>query len=162
MFFLGIDPGLSEVGFGVIELKDREPVFIDCGIIKTAPSETFPERLSIIKKDLNEILKSRAYKRMGIEELFFTKNITNCLKVAHARGIIIEQAHSAGIPIQEMKPREVKNNICGNGQADKKQVQEMVKRLLRLNILPEPHDAADALAIAILTSRLHSFSSHPF
>lgn len=155
MYFLGIDPGLSEVGFGIVELKGKEPIFVDCGIIKTTPAESLPERLSIIKKDLSEILSAYKLEAMGMEELFFTKNVTNCIKVAHARGVIMEQVHAKGIAIHEMKPKEIKSNICGNGGADKRQVQEMVKILLRLSTLPKPHDAADALAIAILTSRIH-------
>lgn len=156
MFFLGIDPGLSEVGFGVVEVRDGEPFFVDCGIIKTLPSSSLPERLAIIKTDLADILKMRHYSGAGIEELFFVKNITNGIKVAHARGVIMTEVHEAGIPIYEFKPSEVKSNICGSGSADKRQVQIMVQRLLQLSDLPKPHDAADALAIAILTARLHN------
>lgn len=156
MFFLGIDPGLSELGFGIIEVKDDKPQFVDCGIIKTVPADPLPERLSIIKKDLAEILGMHRYAAVGIEELFFVKNITNGIKVAHVRGVIMTEVHEKGIPILEFKPTEVKSNICGSGQADKRQVQEMVKRLLDLTSLPKPHDAADALGIAILTARLHN------
>ncbi|MFH0838367.1 MAG: crossover junction endodeoxyribonuclease RuvC [Patescibacteria group bacterium] len=155
MYFLGIDPGLSEVGFGIIRAKDSEPEFVDCGIIKTVPADSLAERLTVIKKDLAEILSMHKYAAVGIEELFFVKNITNGIKVAHARGVIMAEVHERGLPIHEMKPTEVKSNICGSGQADKTQVQEMVRRLLNLNSLPKPHDAADALAIAILTARLH-------
>ena len=156
-YYLGIDPGLSEVGFGVIRSDGNESEFIDCGIIKTKPDKEFPERLSIIKKDLEEILKMYKYEAVGIEELFFVKNITNGIKVAHARGVIVETVHSSKLPIFDFKPLEVKNNICGHGGADKLMVQEMVKRLLNLNTLPKPHDAADALAIAMCTAR--SFKS---
>jgi crossover junction endodeoxyribonuclease RuvC len=156
MFFLGIDPGLSEVGFGVVEVTETEPVFVDCGIIKTTPTYSLAERLLIIKKDLTEILQTRSYSAVGIEELFFVKNITNGIKVAHARGVIMAEVQQKGLPIYEFKPSEIKNNICGSGQADKKQVQTMVQRLLGLNKLPKPHDAADALAIAILTARLYN------
>ncbi|MBU0706354.1 crossover junction endodeoxyribonuclease RuvC [Patescibacteria group bacterium] len=155
MYFLGIDPGLSEVGFGIIMVKDDEPEFVDCGIIKTVPADSLAERLTVIKRDLAEILSMHKYAAVGVEELFFVKNITNGIKVAHARGVIMAEAHERGLPIHEMKPTEVKSNICGSGQADKTQVQEMVRRLLNLNSLPKPHDAADALAIAILTARLH-------
>jgi len=157
MYFLGIDPGLSEVGFGVVELVDgaREPKYVDCGIIKTHPDTPFPERLGIIKMDLQEIMKQYSIKAAAVEELFFVKNITNGIKVAHARGVIIEGLQSEGIPITEFKPSELKSNICGSGSADKKQVQEMVRRLLNLSALPKPHDAADALALAILASRVN-------
>lgn len=156
MFFLGIDPGLSEVGFGIIEVKDNEPIYVDCGIIKTVPADSLAKRLTIIKKDLAEILNIHKYAAVGIEELFFVKNITNGIKVAHARGVIMAEVHEKGLPIHEFKPTEVKSNICGSGQADKRQVQEMVKRLLGLSSLPKPHDAADALGIAILTARVHN------
>ena len=156
MYFLGLDPGLSEVGFGIIELKENEPIFVDCGIIRTESGLALGERLSIIKNDLKEILELQNFLGVGIEELFFVKNITNGIKVAHARAVIVEEVTRQGLVIHEFKPTEVKANICGNGQADKKQVQEMVKRLLGLNQIPTPHDAADALAIAILTSRVYS------
>jgi crossover junction endodeoxyribonuclease RuvC len=155
MYFLGIDPGLSEVGFGIVRLSDREPEFVDAGIIKTKAGEDFGARLSDIKADLEEILGLHKYAAVGIEELFFVENVTNGIKVAHARGVIVEAVHARGLPIYEFKPREVKDGICGNGAADKRQVQEMVKRTLRLDQLPKPHDAADALAIALLTSRVH-------
>lgn len=155
-FFLGIDPGLSEVGFGIIELQNNEPVFVDCGIISTKAGLPFAERLTIIKNDLREIIKSHPFVAVGIEELFFVKNITNGIKVSHARGVIMEEINSQGLPIHEFKPTEVKANISGNGQADKKQIQIMIQRLLNLPKLPQPHDAADGLAIAILTSRVHS------
>jgi crossover junction endodeoxyribonuclease RuvC len=156
MFFLGIDPGLSEVGFGVVEVTQSEPVFVDCGIIRTVPGLSLAERLLIIKTDLADILKMRSYAAAGVEELFFVKNITNGIKVAHARGVILSEIQQNGIPIHEFKPSEIKNNICGSGQADKLQVQSMVQRLLKLGVLPKPHDAADALAIAILTARLYN------
>ena len=154
-FFLGIDPGLSEVGFGIIKAERDEIKFIDCGIIKTTPKNTFSERLTIIKNDLIELLKIHNYSMVGIEELFSAKNVTNAIKVAHARGIIVQSIHEAKIPIYELTPLQVKNNICGYGGADKQQVQEMVKRLLKLTTKPKPHDAADALAIAICASRYY-------
>lgn len=155
MIFLGIDPGLSEVGFGITEVKQGEPHFIDCGIIKTSPSHSFGERLSIIKKDMEEILDMHRYTAVGIEELFFVKNITNGIKVAHARGVLLQAIHEKGFPILEFKPSEIKSAICGSGSADKLQVQTMVKRLLNLNELPKPHDAADALAISLLAARMY-------
>ena len=154
MYFLGIDPGLSEVGFGVVEVKNREPVFVDCGIIKTTPDLPFAERLMMIKEDMESILKLYDYAAAGMEELFFVKNITNGIKVAHARGVLLESIARRGLQLHEFKPTEVKSNICGSGRADKLQVQQMVQRLLHLSTLPKPHDAADALAVAILTSRL--------
>jgi len=153
MYILGIDPGLSEVGFGIIKAKKDQVEFVDCGIIKTTPKNTFPERLKIIKDDLKDILKSHKFAAVGIEELFFAKNVTNAIKVAHARGVIVETIHDKGFPIYDFTPLQVKNNICGYGGADKVQVQEMVKRTLNLKTRPRPYDAADALAMAICTAR---------
>ncbi len=152
-YYLGIDPGLSEVGFGIIKSDGNETEFVDCGIIKTTPKNTFAERLSIIKKDMEEILAMHKYEAVGIEELFFAKNVTNAIKVAHARGIIVQTVHDLRFPIYEFTPLQVKNNICGYGGADKLMVQEMVKRLLNLKVLPKPHDAADALAIAMIAAQ---------
>lgn len=154
MYYLGIDPGLSEVGFGIVKSVGRDVAFVDCGIFKTPAGLPFGERLSMIKNDLNEILSSYQFEAVGVEELFFVKNITNGIKVAHARGIIVEALSAQGIPMLEFKPKEVKANISGSGAADKKQIQLIVQRLLNLKSLPKPHDAADALAIAILTSRI--------
>lgn len=154
-YFLGIDPGLADVGFGIIESDGRDVNLIDYGVIKTKPTSSFSERLQIIKDDLTEILKSYKFEAVGVEELFFVKNVTNGIKVAHARGVIIQTLHEFKIPLFEMTPKEVKNNICGYGGADKLQVQEMLKRIFNLEKIPKPDDAADALAIAIITSRVN-------
>jgi len=151
-YYLGIDPGLSEVGFGIIDFHKGKSEFIDCGIIKTTPKNTFAERLHIIKNDLSDLLKEYKYEAVGIEELFFAKNVTNGIKVAGARGVIVETIHVNKVPMYDFTPLEVKNNICGYGKADKIQIQEMVKRLLGLDKRPRPYDAADALAIAIITA----------
>jgi len=153
-YFLGIDPGLADVGFGIIESDGRNYSVVDYGVIKTKPETPFSERLQIIKDDLVEILKSYKFEAVGVEELFFVKNVTNGIKVAHARGVILQTINEFKIPLFEMTPREVKNNICGYGGADKLQVQEMLKRLLKLDKIPRPDDAADGLAIAIITSQI--------
>ena len=153
-YYLGIDPGLSETGFGIIKSDKNRIEFVDCGIIKTDAKTPFPERLKIIKDDITQILRLHKYSAVGIEELFFAKNVTNALKVAHARGVIVETICDMRIAMCEFTPLQVKNNICGYGKADKIQVQEMVKRLLNLKSLPRPYDAADALAIAICAGRV--------
>jgi len=153
-YFLGIDPGLSEVGFGIVRAEKNRVEFVDCGIFKTTPKNTFPERLKMIKDDLEEILALHKYEAVGVEELFFAKNVTNAIKVSHARGVIIETLFEAGIPILEFKPNEIKRDIAGYGGADKPAMQEMVKRLLNLKEKPKPPDAADALAIAIMAQRM--------
>jgi crossover junction endodeoxyribonuclease RuvC len=153
-YFLGIDPGLSETGFGIIKSEKDRIEFVDCGIIKTEAKTPFPERLKTIKDDMKQILGLHKYSAVGIEELFFAKNVTNAIKVAHSRGVVLEMIEEFGYPICEFSPPVVKNTVCGYGQADKVQVQEMVKRLLNLKSLPKPYDAADALAVAICASRI--------
>jgi crossover junction endodeoxyribonuclease RuvC len=154
MIILGIDPGLATVGFGVIR-KDKSGVsFVDCGVIKTPAKTDLAERLHTIKKDIEEILDSVKPDAVGIEELFFVKNVTNGLLVAHARGVIVEAIYARGIRIYEFTPLQVKNNVAGTGSAEKWQVQEMVKRTLKLKSIPRPDDAADALAIALCAERM--------
>lgn len=151
---LGIDPGLSEVGFGVIEKKGDDLKHLDCGIFKTSSKTPFAERLHEIKQDLEELFKAYSFDAVGIEELFFAKNVTNALKVAQARGVIVEATFTQGYPLYEFTPMQMKQNVCGYGGAGKEQVQEMVKTHLSLAEAPKPHDAADALAIAICTARV--------
>jgi crossover junction endodeoxyribonuclease RuvC len=151
---LGIDPGLATVGFGAVKNDGGKLEYLDCGIIKTAASLDLPERLHIIKNDILDLLKSIKPDAVGIEELFFAKNVTNAIKVAQARGVIVESVYSMGIPIINFTPLQVKKNIAGDGAAVKWQVQEMVKRFLHLKRHPKPDDAADALAIAICTEQV--------
>ncbi|MFH1012872.1 MAG: crossover junction endodeoxyribonuclease RuvC [Candidatus Peregrinibacteria bacterium] len=156
--FLGIDPGLASVGFGVVEGQGDDFTFVDCGVIKTPAGLAMEERLLMIKKDLDELLKQFKPDAVGVEELFFAKNVKNAIAVAHVRGVILERVAEHGVPLFELTPLQLKNNICGYGQADKKQVQEMVKRLLHLKKAPHPDDAADALGIAIYAGRVARFS----
>lgn len=154
MKILGIDPGLATIGFGVIKNDAGHIEFLDCGIIKTGSELELPERLSIIKHDIMKLISSTKPDVVGIEELYFAKNVTNAIKVAHARGVIVESVDSKSIPIINFTPLQVKNNVTGDGAAKKWQVQEMVKRLLSLNHHPKPDDAADALAIAICAEQV--------
>lgn len=156
---LGIDPGLATVGFGAIEVKNGVMSFLDCGVIKTKPELDFPERLSIIKKDIDHLISAIKPDAIGVEEIFFGKNVTNAIKVAHARGVIVESINRNGIPFFEFTPLQIKNNVAGYGAADKLQIMEMVKRILKLSHHPKPDDAADGLAIAICTERVFSNAS---
>lgn len=155
MVFLGIDPGLATVGFGVVRGERDSFSYVDCGVIKTPATMPFETRLAVIQKDFEKLFEAFHPDAVGVEELFFAKNVTNALKVAHARGVILAQIADHGIPLFEFTPLEVKNNVCGYGQADKKQLQEMVRRLLHLNAAPRPDDAADALAIALCAGRVY-------
>jgi len=158
MIILGIDPGLATVGFGVIRKEKSGVSFVDCGVIKTPAKSDLGERLSTIKSDILEILDTLKPDVVGMEELYFAKNVTNAIKVAHARGVILEAVHSRGIPVHHFTPLQVKNNIAGTGTAEKWQMQEMVKRYLKLKSVPKPDDAADALAIALCAERVSSAS----
>ena len=151
--FLGIDPGLATVGFGVIESDKNGLRFIDCGIIKTPKDLSLPERLAMIETDLESLLKNIRPAAVGVEDLYFAKNVTTALKVAHARGVILAHLSRHHIPLFEFSPLQVKNGVTGDGKADKRMMQAMVQRLLNLKTPPKPDDAADALAVAILTSR---------
>ena len=156
MVILGIDPGLATVGFGVINKINGSLKCLDYGAIKTASDLDLSERLYIIRKDFLCLLDEFKPDLIGIEKLFFVKNVTNGMKVAHARGVILEPLYKMNIPILHFTPLEVKNNITGDGGAKKWQVQEMVKRLLNLQKIPKPDDAADALAIALCSERVHT------
>ncbi len=156
---LGIDPGLATVGFGVIKTDNGKLEYLDCGVIKTSPDMELPERLNVIKKDFLTLLKTFKPDAVGVEELYFAKNVTSAIKVAHACGVILECLHSSRIPLFNFTPLQVKNNIAGDGSAKKWQIQEMVKRILNLKSHPKPDDAADALAVALCTERLFGTSS---
>jgi len=155
---LGIDPGLATVGFGVIKSESGNLFYVDSGVIKTKPDISLPERLNAIKNDFLFLLNTFKPDAVGVEELFFAKNVTNAIKVAHARGVILECLFSLRIPLINFTPLEVKKNISGDGNAQKWQVQEMVKRFLKLKRHPKPDDAADALAIAICAERVFNNS----
>lgn len=150
---MGIDPGLATVGYGLIENNKGKLKCVDYGAIKTKAGLSLEERLLLIQKDMASLIKNYQPKFCGVEELFFTKNVTNGLKVAHARGVILTELYKSGVPIYPFTPLQVKNNITGDGGAQKWQVQEMVKRILNLSKIPKPDDAADALAIAICAEK---------
>lgn len=152
--FLGIDPGLATIGFGVIEEKKGILKAIDWGVFRTPAGAALQDRLLEIKNDFDKLLTTVKPDAVGVEELFFAKNVTNAIKVAHARGVILERTAHHAIPLFEFTPLQVKNNICGYGQADKIQLQRMVQKILKLSHLPKPDDAADALAMALYTERL--------
>jgi len=142
---LGIDPGTATTGYAI--LKGTE--LMDFGIIQTLKTDSAPERLRQICKDIRSICKKYKPDCCAIEELFFVKNIKTGIAVAQARGAIIATVATLGIEIAEYKPVEIKSAITGNGQAEKSQVQKMVQIILNLKEIPTPDDAADAIAIAL-------------
>lgn len=147
---LGLDPGLAIVGYGVLDYVDfsRKKV-TDYGVITTPKNESFPVRLALIYKGVQELIEKYNPDEVAVEELFFNTNITTGINVAHARGVLLLAAvHHCGC-LYEYTPLQIKQAMTGYGRAEKKQIQEMVKRFLGLQKVPKPDDAADALAVAL-------------
>lgn len=153
MRILGIDPGVAIVGFGVIDSEWGQQNMVQYGAITTQAGLPLATRLVQIETDLEELINTFKPDEISIEELFFSKNITTGIAVAHARGIILYTAEKMGVPIYEYTPMQVKQAVVGYGLAEKKQVMDMTRRLLKLKAVPRPDDAADALAIAICHAR---------
>lgn len=152
MVILGIDPGYARLGYGVILVRNSQTFPIDFGCIETPKEEELPTRLAILHQKLTQIIQRHQPDAIAVEDLFFSKNVKTALQVAHARGIIMLAAvHHSG-KIFQYKPNQVKQSTTGIGNADKRQVQEMVKIILGLSKIPKPDDAADALAVAITHS----------
>ena len=146
---MGIDPGTATCGFGVVELQDGRLRMIDAGVIRTAAEESDASRLSQLHAALAALLGEHRPERIGVERLFFQRNVQTAMAVGQARGVALLVAAQAGLPIDEPTPNEVKQQICGNGSADKEQVASMVARLLSVSLDGVPDDATDALAVAI-------------
>ena len=149
MRILGIDPGVATVGYGVVDYNANRFTHVRHGIIKTAAHQPLSLRLLEISHDMQELIGMFKPDVVSMEELFFSKNITTGIAVAHARGVLLLECRRANLPIHQYNPMQVKQAVTGYGAADKKQVMEMTRRLLNLEALPRPDDAADALAVAI-------------
>jgi crossover junction endodeoxyribonuclease RuvC len=150
----GIDPGSERTGYGCVETDGRVARLVVCGAITALPDDPFPRRLARIHRELAKLLSSCVPDCVAIEELFHAANVRSALKLGHARGVAVLAAVEAGCPVVEYTPAEIKRAVVGYGRAEKQQVQQMVKLLLGLARPPSPHDAADALAVAIC--HLHS------
>lgn len=153
MRILGIDPGVGTVGFGVVDSVKGKNQYIACGVVTTPPNTPLSPRLDMIYNDLNELIVTFAPDAIAVEELFFSKNITTGISVAHGRGVILLSAYRSGVPVFEYTPMQVKQAVVGYGSAKKAQVIYMVQRLLGMAKPPRPDDAADALALAICHAR---------
>ena len=149
MRILGIDPGYALLGYGVIDAVGNKLTAVDYGVIETKPVQTFPERLEQLFEGMNELLHTYKPDDAAFEELFFYRNTTTALAVGAGRGVAILAAQQTRIPLYEYTPMQIKLAVTGNGHADKLAVQSMVRMLLRLDRIPKPDDAADALAAAI-------------
>jgi crossover junction endodeoxyribonuclease RuvC len=155
MLSLGIDPGTATIGYGLVEERnDSSLQVVKYGVITTSPGVPMWERLKLIYDEVIALAEAYRPDHAGVEELFFARNVSTAITVAQGRGVILLALTTTGIPITEYKPNMVKQSISGYGGAKKPQMQEMVRLLLGLDSIPQPDDAADALAIAI--TDLHS------
>ena len=153
MRILGIDPGIAIVGFGLIESDRGNMRMLRYGAVTTEAGLPLATRLVQIEDDMRALIRQLQPDEIAIEELFFSKNITTGIAVAHGRGVVLCTAERLGIPIFEYTPMQVKQAVVGYGLAEKRQVMDMTRRLLKLKAVPKPDDAADALAIAICHAR---------
>ena len=153
MRILGIDPGIAIVGFGLIESNRGSVRMLQYGAVTTEAGLPLATRLVQIENDMTALIAQLNPDEIAVEELFFSKNITTGIAVAHGRGVILCTAERLGVPIFEYTPMQVKQAVVGYGLAEKRQVMDMTKRLLKLKAVPKPDDAADALAIAICHAR---------
>ena len=153
MRILGVDPGVATIGFGLIEADRGSQRLLRYGVITTPAGLPLSSRLYQISRDMEELLGAFHPDEAAVEELFFSKNITTGIAVAHGRGVILLELERAGIPVYEYTPMQVKQAVAGYGKAEKRQVMLMTQRLLRMGEIPRPDDAADALAIAICHGR---------
>ena len=149
MRVLGIDPGTLTSGYGIVAEEDHKLFHVVSGGISPSAKQPFPKRLKKIYEEIEKIIEKHRPHVVVVEDLFVSKNIKSALKLGHARGVAVLAAMNAGLPVFEYSPLEVKQAVVGNGKAEKKQVQMMVKALLELQKAPHPADAADALAAAI-------------
>lgn len=148
MIILGIDPGVATTGYGVVEMQKKLKC-LGYGVIKTEPTLIMAERLKKINNDLNKLIRKYRPDALAVENIYFFKNLKTAMPVSQAKGVILLTAAKKNIPVHEVTPLQAKMTITGYGRAEKKQVQKMIKILLHLKEIPEPDDAADALAVAI-------------
>ena len=156
MRIFGIDPGSERTGYGCVETDGRRPRLVACGAITAQRADSFPQRLARIHAELSSLLALFHPDCVAIENLFYATNVRSALKLGHARGVTMLAAVEAGCQVVEYTPAEIKRAVVGYGRAEKHQVGQMVKLLLGLAAAPTPHDAADALAVAIC--HMHSMA----
>ncbi|MEX1281406.1 MAG: crossover junction endodeoxyribonuclease RuvC [Acidimicrobiia bacterium] len=149
MFVLGLDPGLTRTGFGVVRSTRGGPVAERFGVLRTEPDRPVPARLAELADDLDELLAEVRPDVVALERVFVRRNLTNAMSVARASGVAMLCAARAGVALHEYTPSEVKATVAGDGAADKGQVARLVASRLGLDEAPRPADAADALAVAL-------------
>ena len=156
MKIFGIDPGSDRTGYGCVETDGSRQRIIASGVITGPTGASFPEKLLRIHSRLAVLLAECRPDSVAIENLFHAANVRSALRLGHARGVAMLAAVEAGLPVVEYTPAEIKRAVVGYGRAEKHQIQAMVKVILGLSTVPEPHDAADALAVAIC--HIHSMA----
>jgi len=149
VIIFGIDPGSDRTGYGCVDTDGSRHRLVTCGAIRTKAASTFPEKLLVIHSRLTTLLSECRPDAVAIENVFFSVNVRSALKLGHARGVAMLAAVEAGVPVAEYTPAEIKRSVVGYGRAEKPQVQHMIKLILGLDEVPSPHDAADALAVAV-------------
>lgn len=159
MRILGIDPGTGILGFGVIDAgASNRVVLVDGGVIRTPVKQEDSLRLETIYDELTELIKQHKPDVMAVEKLFFAQNVTTAMTVSQARGVVLLAGVKNGLDLFEYTPLQIKQALTGYGRADKKQIQEMVRIILKLDQVPKPDDCADALAAAICHSMTARFA----
>ena len=149
MLVLGVDPGTAITGYGLVCEEADGLTLVDYGVITTPAGQSLAKRLQAIYRGLADVARQHQPQQAAVEELFFSRNVRTALSVGHARGVALLALADAGLPIHEYKPLQIKQAIAGYGGADKQQVQQMVRLLLDLDHVPQPDDAADAVAVAV-------------
>jgi crossover junction endodeoxyribonuclease RuvC len=152
MRILGIDPGTGILGFGVIDIEKNSMTLVDAGVIKTPVHQADSDRLETIFNELSEIIVECKPTVMSVEKLFFAQNVTTAMSVSQARGVVLLLGKQHKMELYEYTPQQIKQALTGYGKAEKAQIQEMVRTILKLKSIPKPDDAADALAAAICCS----------
>lgn len=152
MIVLGIDPGTARTGYGLVSREGSALRMVDYGCIETIADRSAGARLLLIHEALADLIESHRPEAMGVERLFFNKNVQTAFAVGQARGVVLLAAAQHGLPVFEYGPHEVKMAVTGYGRATKDQVQRMVQLVLAMPVLPRPDDAADALAVAVCTA----------
>jgi crossover junction endodeoxyribonuclease RuvC len=149
---LGIDPGLTRCGYGVVERRGGATVAVACGVLRTPAADPLPQRLASLEEELGRLLAEVAPTAVAVERLLFQHNVRTAVAVGQASGVVLAAAARAGVPVAHYSPNEVKLAVTGSGTADKRQVEAMVVRVLSLEAPPGSFDAADALALALCHS----------
>ena len=145
---VGIDPGSRITGYGVVKQRGRDILYIDSGVVRNKSSSSRPERLHVIKKALDDVLRRHSPAALAVEQIFMAKNPKSTLALGEVRGVVLLAAAEVGVPVYEYSPREVKSSVVGRGAATKGQVAAMIQRLLEVGHTPETEDETDALAVA--------------